>query len=180
MQEQETKAELRKAMLAQRAAINKADKQRLDAELCAKIESIVTERKAQVVHTFLPFGDEPDIYRLIQRLLDIQLKVVCPKPMSKREMISLELNSLAEIEEGKFGTKHPANSNEYYGPIDLFIVPGLAFNNIGHRLGFGAGYYDTYFTKHPSGYRVGVCYPFQVVDSIPVEEHDIPMDVVVY
>lgn len=180
MHEQETKAELRKTMLAQRASIPTAEKMKLDAALREKIESIIKERKAQVIHTFLPFGEEPDIYPLIQRLLDMKLKVVCPKAMPKREMISLELNSLSEIEEGRFGTKHPAHSKEYYGPIDLFIVPGLAFDKIGHRLGFGAGYYDTYFTKHPSGYRLGVCYPFQAVDSFLVEEHDIPMDVVVY
>lgn len=180
MDEKEIKAELRKVMLAQRAAIPLTERSQLDAVLCSKIESVINEHKPQVIHTFLPFGDEPDIYPIIQDLLTKNYKVICPRPQSKRNMINLELNSLSELEEGRFGTKHPANSKEYTGPIDLFIVPGIAFDKDGHRLGFGAGYYDTYFAEHPSGYRLGVCYPFQIIDSFPVEAHDIAMNSVLY
>jgi 5-formyltetrahydrofolate cyclo-ligase len=180
MIEKEIKAELRKAMLAQRAALPQTEKLKLDSAFCSAIESIISERGAQVIHTYLPFGDEPDIYPLIQNLLTKNYKVICPKPQGKRHMISLELNSLSELEEGRFGTKHPANSKEYVGHIDLFIVPGVAFDKEGHRLGFGSGYYDTFFADHPSGYRLGVCYPFQIVDSFPVEAHDIPMNAVLY
>lgn len=180
MNEHDQKAELRKFMLAQRAALPRDEKLIMDAALCAKVESAIQERESQVIHIFLPFGDEPNIYPLIQTLLEKNYKVICPKPEANRQMVNLQLQSLSEIEEGKFGTKHPAGNIEYSGPVDLFIVPGIAFDREGHRLGFGAGYYDTYFAQHPDGYRIGVCYPFQVVDSFPVEGHDVPMHSVVY
>lgn len=176
MNAKEAKADLRKTMLALRAAILPKEKMELDTALCSKIESLIYDRKIQVIHTYLPFGDEPDIYPLIQYLLTEKYKIVCPKPKSNRHMINLELTSLAELAEGRYGTKHPANNLEYTGKIDLFIVPGIAFDKQHHRLGFGSGYYDTYFAKKASGYKLGICYPFQVVEDFPVEIHDVPLD----
>lgn len=176
MHEKEQKIELRRTLLALRDAVAGDEKAAMDAAICGKIEAVIKARNAKVIHSYIPFGSEVDIRPLLQYLLDSAYTVVCPRSLPKRSMQNLVLHSLSELEEGRFGTMYPANSTEYTGAIDLFIVPGIGFDRPGHRLGYGAGYYDTFFAAHPDGYRLGICYPFQVIDSFPTEPHDVPMD----
>jgi 5-formyltetrahydrofolate cyclo-ligase len=180
MFENERKIQIRKDMLRSRAALPAADKARLDMVLSSGIMHVIKRLDAQVIHTYLPFGDEPDIYPLIQILLDEKYRVVCSRPLAKRKMVNLELRSLSELKEGRFGTKHPAHDVVYSAAIDLFIVPGLAFDKQGHRIGFGSGYYDAFFAEQLVGYKLGICYPFQLIENFPLEAHDVPMDSVIY
>ena len=62
--------------------------------------------------------------------------------------------------------------------IDLIIVPGVAFDRTGNRLGRGKGYYDK-ILKTSAAFKIGVCFGFQLLDSVPVEEHDVPMNHVI-
>lgn len=175
----EKKAELRKEMLAKRDSFPLDEKVIKDAELCARIEQLIEEKNAKVIHTYLPFGSEIDIHPLIESLLHKGLTIVCPKALPKRQLQNLVLHSLAELEDGRFGTKHPAGGVVYTGEIDFFIVPGIAFSKEHYRLGYGAGYYDTFFSTHPGGYKLGICYPLQICD-FPIEAHDVPLDAVVW
>ena len=58
-------------------------------------------------------------------------------------------------------------------------MPGLAFDPAGHRVGYGGGFYDKYLEAHPGHRLVALCYPFQLLDHLEVEEHDIPVDRVI-
>ena len=66
-----------------------------------------------------------------------------------------------------------------YQAIDLAIVPGMAFDPQGHRLGRGRGYYDRFLPLIPQAYKIGLCFPFQLVGNVPTEPTDIAMDEVV-
>jgi 5-formyltetrahydrofolate cyclo-ligase len=180
MHEKEIKADLRKRLLAKRDDLPMNYKVMLDKAIIAKLEALIEERQPKVVHSYLPFGGEIDINPLLQKLLDNKVTVVCPKSLPKRELENLVLRSLTELEEGRFGTKHPAGGEVYTGPIDMFIVPGIGFDPQNYRLGYGAGYYDKFFAEHPKGYKVGICYPFQLIDHLPVEAHDVPLNTVLY
>lgn len=180
MTPKEQKAELRKILLAKRDDLALNYKALLDNAVVSKLEELIEQRQPKVIHTYLPFGSEIDIYPLIQSLLDRNFAVICPKSLPKRELQNLVLHSLSELEEGRFGTRHPANSSEYTGEIDMYIVPGIGFDNRSYRLGYGSGYYDKYFSSHPSGYKVGICYPFQVINNFPEEPHDVKLDQVIY
>ena len=179
MEIREQKAAIRKSLLAQRKALHATEKAVLDVGICSRLEDLILEKKPAVIHSYLPFEGEIDIVPLLQKLLEQNITIVCPRSLPKRQMENLVLNSLTDLEEGRFGTLHPAGGNVYTGPIDFFIVPGIGFNRQHYRLGFGAGYYDTFFASHPDGYKVGVCYPFQICE-FPVEAHDVPLDEVIY
>ena len=170
------KKDLRKRMLAARAAFDPEEKQKFDQFICEEIGQKIEELGAQVIHTFLPMGDEINIFLVIKMMLQNGLTVVAPKSVKSRRMENLVLKSLDELEEGIFGTRHPANSYQYVGYYDLFIVPGLAFDKRGYRLGYGAGYYDMFLAAQLKGHKLGVCYPFQVVEHVPAEAHDVPMN----
>lgn len=172
------KKDIRAQMLAQRDALDIVFKARLDIAICSRLEQLIEQRAAKVVHAYLPMGSEIDIYPLLEKLLSIGITVVTPKSLKGRKLKNLALHSLQELEDGIFGTRHPAHDEEYTGPIDLFIVPGLAFDKMNYRLGYGAGYYDNFLSSQ-QGYKVGTCYPFQVVEQLPVEQHDVPMDKII-
>ncbi|GAA4462701.1 5-formyltetrahydrofolate cyclo-ligase [Nemorincola caseinilytica] len=180
MTPKEQKAILRKDMLAQRDGLSADVKREWDRQMCSKIMDIITERQAQVIHSYIPFGSEIDINPLLRDLLAKGHTIICPRSLPKRTIQNLVLTSLDELEEGRFGTKHPAGNNEYNGNIDLFIVPGIGYNGRCYRLGYGSGYYDVYFASMPPGYKLGICYPFQYISEFPAEPHDVPLDKIIF
>lgn len=123
-------------------------------------------------------GSEIDFYAAIQYMIENNLKVVCPKTKAKPVFENRILNSLDKLEDGKFGTKYPADSEEYHGEYDLIVVPGLAFDSENYRLGYGGGYYDYFLALHPNAVKLGLFYDFQLSNDFEVEPHDIPLDIV--
>lgn len=81
---------------------------------------------------------------------------------------------------GSFGIMEPqADAFTDYEQIDLILVPGMAFDRHGHRLGRGKGYYDRFLSQAKDCYKIGVCFPFQLVDEVPTDEHDVRMDEII-
>jgi 5-formyltetrahydrofolate cyclo-ligase len=66
-----------------------------------------------------------------------------------------------------------------YAAIDFIVVPGVAFDAKGNRLGRGKGYYDRLLPRIPSAYKAGICFPFQLVEEVPAESFDIRMDIII-
>ena len=170
------KKDLRKQMLTQRAKLDKQKKTQYDQWICDSIWKIIKANNYKTVHCYLPMGTEINILPLIERMLGDNITVVTPKTLPKRKLQNLVLKSLTAIEKGVFGTSHPANANEYNGDYDLIIVPGLAFNKANYRLGYGGGYYDNFLNQHPNSYKLGIFYPFQKMEYVPLEEHDMQLD----
>jgi 5-formyltetrahydrofolate cyclo-ligase len=174
------KKELRKEMLGRRDTLDPTQKQKYDTAICEQILDIITIHNYNIIHTYLPMGSEINIFPLIERLLTTGKTVVTPKALKHRKMENLILNSLNELESGIYGTQHPANSIEYTGNFDLFIIPGLAFDRQNYRLGYGSGYYDTFLVSQPQAYKLGIAYPFQIIEKVPTEPHDMVLDQILY
>ncbi|MBC7555060.1 MAG: 5-formyltetrahydrofolate cyclo-ligase [Taibaiella sp.] len=171
---------LRNTMMQERDNMPAAVKAVYDSIICDRLETLIQERDARVVHSYLPMGSEVDVFPLLEYLLSKGITIVSPKTMPARQLENLVLHSITDLETGKWGTHHPANSTVYTGVIDFFIVPGLAFDRHHYRLGYGKGYYDTHLATQPLVYKAGVCYPFQVIDKVPIETHDVQLDEVIY
>lgn len=172
----ENKEALRKTLSKQRDKIPEIYKQKYDQWICTQLYQIIQDQQFKTIHTYLPMGSEINLYWLIEQLLTAKIKVITPKTLGKRKLQHLILNSLDELEKGKFGTRFPANSTEYSGPYDLIIVPGLAFDKQLYRLGYGGGYYDAFLSQHPYAQKIGIAYPFQIIDQVPQESHDQRLD----
>lgn len=170
------KKRIREEMLALRSALAPSEKQRFDHSICEQLQATVQQLNAKTIHTYLPMGDEVDIFPFIRAMLEKGLTVVAPKSLKGRRLENLVLQSLAELEAGIYGTSHPASGLVYEGDYDLFIVPGLAFDRRGNRIGYGAGYYDAFLGSQPGGQKLGVCYPFQLLEELPSESHDVRLD----
>ena len=128
---------------------------------------------------FAPMPTEPDLDLLwdLGALVEHSL-VSYPRRLGKTLSFH-PISALGELIPGQFGIREPAP-----GPspdqLDLIVVPGLAFSAEGNRLGRGAGFYDRFLATAPqTTLKIGVCFEFQQVSSIPHEPHDVTMDVVV-
>lgn len=172
------KAALRKEMSAKRDILHRRNKREYDRRICDELVEIIEQRKAKVIHAYLTMGSEINITPMLQKLIDEGKTIVTPKTLPKRKLQNLVLNSISEIEQGIFGTTHPANSYEYSGDYDLIIVPGMAFDKNKYRVGYGGGYYDNFLVNYPNAYKVGIFYPFQEVENVPREAHDTQLDTI--
>ena len=167
---------LRKDMLLKRSKLLNPAKKKYDEWICNTFWNIIKTHQFKKVHCYLPMGTEIDITPLINNMLHDGITVVTPKTLTKRRLQHLVLASLNELEQGLFGTQYPANGMEFLGTYDLIIVPGLSFNSLNYRLGYGGGYYDNFMEQHPNSKKIGICYPFQFVEKIPLEAHDLQLD----
>ena len=176
----QSKKDIRTQMLQLRDAFAQEVKAKADKAICDKLMALAEIHNARVVHTYLPMGSEVDVWPAIHHLHARGVTIVTPKALRKGKTEHWVLTDVNALEEGIFGTRHPANSYMHEGDIDFFIVPGLAFSKDNYRIGYGGGYYDIFLKEHPTAYKAGVCYPFQILNEIPVEAHDVQLDEVIW
>jgi 5-formyltetrahydrofolate cyclo-ligase len=172
----EQKKALRQQMFLERSKIEPLHKAKYDQFIGEQLVSLILKNGYKVVHAYIPMGQEIDIAPLLQELLHKKITVVCPKTLPARALENRVLTSLNDLETGIKGTQHPALPQVYEGSYDLIIVPGLAFDHQKYRLGYGGGYYDGFLATQPQAHKVGIFYPFQQVDEVPREAHDVFLD----
>lgn len=170
------KKELRTRMLERWARIDQSLKQSYDAWVCDELYRRIEKGNHRIVHAYIPLPAEINIVPLLQQLLSEDIQVVCPRALPARKLENRVLHSLDHLEVGKMGTRYPAEADIYSGKVDFVIVPGLAFDHRRYRLGYGGGYYDNFLMAQPNAEKVGIFYPFQEVEKVPLEEHDVQLD----
>ncbi|WP_057490030.1 5-formyltetrahydrofolate cyclo-ligase [Streptococcus orisasini] len=168
-----TKKELRAQMIEQLKNQSRTVKTQRDQQLVSNFIELETYKKARTLATYLAFPFEFDTSLLIEQAQKDGKRIVVPKTYGKGKMVFVSYNA-ADLEMNAFGLKEPrSNQTVAKSDIDLIHVPGLAFNNMGYRLGFGGGYYDRYLADF-AGSTVSTAYPFQMLDFEP-DYFDIPV-----
>ncbi len=132
---------------------------------------------ANVVALYFSFQNELDTLEIVKHSIESQKLLTLPFINQNDELQFNRYTFGNTLDTNKYGIAEPKNS-ELVESHDLFLVPGVAFDLSGYRLGFGKGYYDKYLSRY-SGIKVGFCHDFQLVDKIEHEEHDVKMDIVV-
>lgn len=150
----------------------------MSATVCERLTGRLENKRT--VMAYWPLKDEVDIRPLIERLVAEGRVVLLPKVVDDELMELRRYTSPADLAEGAFRIMEPAGEPFCdYERIDVALVPGMAFDAAGRRLGRGRGYYDRFLAAHPHVYKIGVCFPFQRVAEVPAEPHDVVMDEVV-
>lgn len=169
-----TKKELRKWM---KEEFKRHDDQQLrlfSADVCSNILSNERVRKAGCVLAFWPMPTEPDIRSVVRSLAAEGKTVLLPRVISDTEMEFCAYDgdeSLRQVP--PYGIMEPSTPAVTDIPSDaVMLVPGVAFDAEGHRLGHGCGYYDRYLSQHPMP-AIPVFFPFQLIVDVPVDEYDI-------
>lgn len=147
---------------------------------CARILADGLWRAAGTVLLYHALPDEVDTGTLLANARLTGKRVLLPRVVE--DELELRIYAPGALSRGAFGIMEPTGElfpPSRYAEIDVAVVPGMAFDCHGARLGRGKGYYDRLLPLLPNAYRVGLCYSFQLLDSLPVEAHDIPMNEVV-
>jgi 5-formyltetrahydrofolate cyclo-ligase len=145
------------------------------------IESLVSLKEyddALIVMPYISLNIEVDTRKFIKSELIKGKSIVVPFIEGSNIQIS-KLKDFSDLNEGKFGVLEPMKKEKYDGKIDLVIVPGVAFDLHGGRIGFGKGYYDKFLDRFKDSLRIALAFEEQIVDNVPVEEHDQPVDMII-
>lgn len=168
------KKELRKIAKNLRSEIkNKDVKSNI---ISTRLRGLDIYKKSSSIFVFISFADEISTCEIIENCIKDNKLVFVPKIIDGK-MILVEFNDFDCLEINSYGIREPKASKQYKGAIDLTITPGLLFDKSGHRLGYGGGYYDRFFENSES-FKLGIAFSEQVVDSIPYEKYDIPLDAI--
>ena len=136
-------------------------------------------QSAKTILCFVSFGTEVQTHQFIRDALNEGKRILVPYIPSKKEgMKTSELKDFAELEPGYFNILTPKAQflRITEEEPDLVIVPGVAFSKNGYRIGYGGGFYDRYLADKLNAARIGIAFQVQMVDEVPVDVHDIPVE----
>ena len=134
-------------------------------------------RSADAVYAYLSYNQEVQTDALIAAALKDGKRVAVPKIFGE-EMRFLWINENSSIAPGYKDIPEPVDGEIAADPDALVLMPGLAFTPLGQRMGYGGGFYDRFLSAEPMHPTLALCYDFQLMDALPTEEHDIPVDAV--
>lgn len=176
----ERKRELRRTMRAWLRGLSPEDAGDRSERICRSILGTRAYREAETIMAFLPIPGEPDLRGVIERAFADGKRVCLPRAewdAGTMEAILVDGPGFL-VRAGRHGVLEPdGDQRAAPGSIDLVLVPGLAFDRAGVRLGRGAGFYDR-FLGDCSGLRLGVGFGEQVVEAVPRQPHDEPVHAV--
>jgi len=180
--EMEEKERIRKWALQNRRALEPEERLEKSARIQDALLALPEYKAAAVVMTYMNFQDEAETSRIALETLKAGKRLLVPF-CRQREIVACEIEDIdRDVAPGKFGIREPVKNKIKAVPprqIDLIIVPGLAFDLCGNRIGFGQGYYDRFLPKvRQDALIVGIAFACQIVKEIPAEEHDIKMSLV--
>lgn len=163
----------KKALRQQVRALKKqftAEQLAMESEkIMKKISNHPDFQNSEIVMLYASLPDEVQTLGFIEEWRN-RKRIILPTVVGD-DIIPVELTAGSGMVEGNFHILEPEN-NPYDGPIDLIVVPGMAFDRQGHRLGRGKGYYDRFLIKYPEVKTIGICFNFQMLDEVPEEPHD--------
>ncbi len=140
-----------------------------------RLTRLAAFRHAKTVCCYVSLPYEVDTRRLITQMLVMGKRVVVPKVARKRLILSEVQDPARDLAPGRFGVWEPipqAVRPVSVEELDLVVVPGVAFDRDGHRLGHGFGYFDRFLARVPDVPTVGLCFDFQLFDRLPRHPHD--------
>lgn len=174
------KQELRKSIREQKRAMTAQEIERRSALLLEKFVATDTYRKADTLYGYLPYNQEVRTVPILEQALKDGKRVAVPKVYGE-EMKFIYLTDLSQVAKGYAGIPEPILDEPVaQAKTALVLMPGLAFDPQGHRIGYGGGFYDKFLSAEPEHPTVALCYDFQVLPQLETEAFDIPVDLVLW
>ncbi|WP_230467244.1 5-formyltetrahydrofolate cyclo-ligase [Lujinxingia vulgaris] len=170
---------MRKELRARRRALDAPLREREAAALCEQLMGAPEFFAARHVAAYWAAGAELSVAAALYEKLSQGARVYLPRVNASDRLDFVDAGQLDRLTPGAFGILEPEGPACDLSQIDLFVVPGLAFDRRGHRLGSGRGYYDRALAGVTHALLIGVGYDWQLIDEeLPDEAHDRPMDII--
>ncbi len=173
------KAESRKMLKTARANIPEATRRAYSNSITEQVVKLDEVISARIIFIFISYATEVHTHELIKALLAAGKILAVPKIIKSETMQAETFESWEDLHFGELGILTPTRSNPCAGPFDVALTPGLGFTLSGHRMGFGRGYYDKWFSQNAVKHKIALAFEAQLLETIPVEDTDVPMDKIV-
>lgn len=175
------KKEFRKKAILKRAAIDSISRDKWNKSI---YEYVINNRfyiEGTVVFMYASAPDEADTIKLIEHALLNNKRVALPRVLADGVMEFFYIASLSDLTSGYKGILEPGGHCQRAELTDtnLLLVPGVAFDRNGNRMGYGKGFYDRFLSKAENVYKLALCYSLQLYDELPTEANDVPMDMII-
>ncbi len=177
------KCDIRKRVLQSRDALTREELEAKSGAIIRRVTELREFREGSTLMVFLSFGSEVRTDDLLRWGWEAGKRMVVPlcRPVLG-ELTSCRIDGFDELEAGHYGIREPKADLVRpvpFGEIDAVLVPAVAFDRRGYRIGYGGGYYDRFLPGIPQAARIGAAFSCQIVARIPAEPHDIPADRIV-
>jgi 5-formyltetrahydrofolate cyclo-ligase len=173
------KAVVRKQILKERREIKYSVWQKNSNSISQLLINSSFFENCNSIHSYVSYDNEVDTHQIISHALSDSKKVYTPKVSSAFELTHHKISDLNSLHKSKQGILEPINSSPIMDENpECILIPGLAFDHIGHRLGYGGGYYDR-FLEQCNGLKIGLFFEFQKITSTLPESHDVKLNLVI-
>ena len=174
------KKELRAMIREKKRAMTPEEINSRSEKLMALFLQSESYKNAKTIYGYLPYNQEVRTVPMLEQALKDGKRVAVPK-CHGNEMKFLFMDDLSKVEKGYAGIPEPiADEPVADDETALVLMPGMAFDPQGHRIGYGGGFYDKFLAQEPNHPTLALCYDFQVLDHLETEEFDIPVDCVLW
>jgi 5-formyltetrahydrofolate cyclo-ligase len=181
--ERAEKQAIRTRVLAARDAMPASTRQSFADAVMASVLSTSQYQQANTVLAYVSFGSELSTMSLLQRVLADGKALVLPRVLKNQKQLQLHrVQALDQLTEGVWGIREPRADAPTIAlnDIDFILVPGVAFDLAGFRVGYGGGYYDRLLAAaNPATTRLSAAFECQIVDVVPNEAHDERVDIII-
>lgn len=143
-----------------------------------KIVSTPEFKKAACIYVYVDFGGEAATREIIKAAMKAGKRVAVPK-VNGDSMEFYYIEDLADLSPGTWGIMEPGTQNPASEEEALMLMPGVAFDEKGNRIGYGKGYYDKYLHSHNRHYKMGLAFEYQIFQQVPHEETDVRADAII-
>lgn len=164
-------------MRSMRNAMTPENRHSASMQVIDNLQRLSVFNTARTIHTYVAWRDEVDNHALIAELLRQGRTVIVPKvDLAHQRLLHYRIDHFCELRPGAFGILEPHDSSHAVQSLtsdsfDLILVPGVAFDVRGNRLGYGGGYYDR-FLQSLTTPTVALAFDRQLVPALPVQSHD--------
>mgnify|MGYP002513605211 CR=1 FL=1 len=174
------KTALRKEIREKKRAMTPEQIEKASYALAQQFFATDYYRDAKTLYGYLPYNQEVRTEPILLQALKDGKKVAVPKVYGDT-MRFIYLEDMNGIEKGYAGIPEPvADEPVAADETALVLMPGLAFDKEGHRIGYGGGFYDKFLSAEPDHPTVALCYDFQMLPNLETEEFDVPVDLVLW
>jgi len=174
------KSQLRLYYRQKRNIFTGTKKAKADSSIARKIIDLPIFQKSTTIGVYVSIPEEVDTHGLLIYGFNTDKTIAVPKILPRPIMTFFKIGSFDDLKTHPFGILEPNEglAEVPINQIELVVVPGIAFDRKGYRLGYGGGYTDWLFSQS-SAYKIGIAYSFQVVEKLPRKTYDRPVDLVI-
>lgn len=172
------KTQLKQSVIEKRNSLSRQEITEKTNQIKSRLFDLSKYKTSKIIMFYVSFNSEVGTHDMIKEAL--KSKMVAVPKVENHEIEPSVIIDFDNLIPSKFGILEPIEITKIsYKNIDIVLVPGIVFDKEGHRIGYGFGFYDKFLKKVPKAFKIGLAFDFQVVDKVPREEHDVPVDLIV-